>query len=219
MTGGKANAALEVELEDLRATHGDAVSISETGGAVESLLATMKGDLVAADVTLYSEMESLARYIHAAKAEITALCPDEVKAEYLPTAADELDAIVAVTADATHTIMDAAEKLDEVIERLDGEAQETVMTTTTQIYKACGFQDITGQRIGKVIKALKDIETKVDALVAAFGDEIADYKPQQQPRDSGKDRLLSDADLLEGLQLEGKGRTQAEIDALLGDFD
>ncbi len=219
MTGGNASAALEAQLEDLRATHGDAVSIREIGGVVENLLAATKGDLMAADITLYSEMESLARYIHAAKAEIAALCPDEVKAEYLPTAADELDAIIAATADATHTIMDAAEKLDGVIETLDGNAQETVMTATTQIYEACGFQDVTGQRIGKVIKALKDIEIKVDALVAAFGEEIAEFKAKEQPGNTGEDRSQSDEDLLEGPQLEGKGRTQAEIDALLDDFD
>lgn len=219
MTGGKANAVLEVELEELRATHGDAVSISEIGGVVESLLATLKGDLMAVDITLYSEMESLAQYIRAAKAEIAALCPGEVKAEYLPTATDELDAIVAATADATHTIMDAAEKLDGIIKTLDGDAQETVITVTTQIYEACGFQDITGQRISKVIKALKDIETKVDALVAAFGDEIADYKAQKQPRDSGEDRSPGNAEILEGPQLASKGRTQAEIDVLLNDFD
>ena len=50
------------------------------------------------------------------------------------------------------------------------------MDATTRIYEACSFQDITGQRITKVVKALHGIEEKVDAFVAAFGDEIEKYK-------------------------------------------
>ena len=40
---------------------------------------------------------------------------------------------------------------------------------TTRIYEACGFQDITGQRITKVVATLKAIERKVAQIVATFG--------------------------------------------------
>src|SRR5262245_58257996 len=54
---------------------------------------------------MYKELQRLANFIQDTKTEIAALRPDEVKQQYLPTAADELDAIVAATAQATNTIM------------------------------------------------------------------------------------------------------------------
>ena len=41
----------------------------------------------------------------------------------------------------------------------------------TQIYEACSFQDITGQRITKVVTTLKAIEGKVAHIISTFGAE------------------------------------------------
>ncbi len=216
-------AAMKIELNerlaDLRARHDDAVRVEDIATLGESMMATMKGDLSAADLALYTELAALAKYIHAAKADIAALRPDEVKAEVLPKATDELDAIVAATENATNTIMDATERLEAIMDQMSEEHANVVMDATTAIYEACGFQDITGQRITKVVKALKDIEERIDALVVAFGSEIEKYKneaPKQKPEQI---ETPSDADLLNGPQLKGEAKTQAEIDALLASFD
>ena len=188
MASQNINPELAVRLGDLREKHGDSVKVEDISAVVESMMATMKGDLSATDIELYSELEALAQYIHAAKADIAALRPDEVKDDYLPTAADELDAIVAATEKATNTIMDA----------------------TSTIYEACGFQDITGQRTTKVVKALKDIEEKIDALVEAFGSEIEKFKNDNPKADEESGRELTDEDLLEGPQFEEQAQTQEE---------
>ena len=39
----------------------------------------------------------------------------------------------------------------------------------TRIYEACSFQDITGQRITKVVTTLKVIEEKVAHIISTFG--------------------------------------------------
>jgi chemotaxis protein CheZ len=93
-----------------------------------------------------------------------------------------------------------------------------IMNATTEIYEACGFQDITGQRITKVVKALKDIEEKIDALVEAFGSEIAKYK-KSAPEEEPEPEAVTDEDLLNGPQLKEKAQTQEEIDVLLASFD
>lgn len=196
----------------------EVVNVSEISGVVESIMATMKGDLTSQDLELYSELQALANYIHDAKTDIAALRPDEVRDEYIPTASDELDAIVAATEKATNTIMDSAEAIEAVMENLDGEQAEKLMEATTNIYEACGFQDITGQRITKVVKALKDIEDKIDALVTAFGSEIDKVKAEE-PKKKKKAEDLTDEDLLDGPQQEGEASTQEEIDALLASFD
>jgi chemotaxis protein CheZ len=86
---------------------------------------------------------------------------------------------------------------------------------TTLIYEACNFQDITGQRITKVVKALKHIEERVEALVGAFGPDIRNGTPSPVP--AGEAAAVTDADLLNGPQLPDKARDQAAIDALFND--
>lgn len=218
MTAHGTDPELAKRLDELRSKHGDSVQVADIATVVESMMATMKGDLTATDLELYNELEALAKYIHAAKADIAALRPDEVKDDYLPTAADELDAIVTATENATNAIMDATEKIEGLMDQVEADAANTIMDATTQIYEACGFQDITGQRTTKVVKALKDIEEKIDALVEAFGSEIEKYK-QKNPKEEKPDQELTDKDLLEGPQLEEKAQTQEEIDALLATFD
>lgn len=211
---------IKSELAALRQTHGDVVKVSEISEVVGSIMATMKGDLTSNDLELYHELEALANYIRDAKMDIAALRPDEVRDEYIPTASDELDAIVQATEVATNTIMDSTEEIESVMANLEGENADKLMNATTNIYEACGFQDITGQRITKVVKALKDIEDKIEGLVTAFGSEIDKVKaslPTEEPHlDTAE---LSDEDLLGGPQQEGVASSQAEIDALLASFD
>ena len=208
--------------EDLIALRGErdkVVKVSEISSVVETIMASMKGDLTASDLELYSELQALANYIHDAKSDIAALRPDEVRDEYLPTASDELDAIVQATETATNTIMDATEQVEAVMEGLDEDQADKLMEATTAIYEACGFQDITGQRITKVVKALKDIEDKIDALVTAFGSEIDKVKESMPKEEKRPDESVSDGDLLGGPQMSDEASTQDEIDALLASFD
>jgi chemotaxis protein CheZ len=169
---------------------------------------------------LFAELEGLAKYIQNAKKEIAALSPDEVKNEYLPTASGELDAIIKATADATNAIMDSTELIEEVQSKLSGEDAEKLMTATTGIYEACGFQDITGQRITKVVNTLREIEIKVDGLVSVFADNSsgANKKPKKKPSVKNQ-KQVTDEDLLNGPQASDKAKSQAEIDALLASFD
>ncbi len=167
--------------------------------------------------TLFSELEALAQYIQDAKKEIAALSPSEVKEEFLPTATDQLDAIVEATADATHAIMDSTETIEEVTSNLSGESADALVQATTRIYEACGFQDLTGQRISKVVSTLKDIESKIDDLLEVFADQAREDRAA--PAGSPAPELSDDHKLLNGPQSKDKAKSQAEIDALLADFD
>ena len=215
----KVDPDLNAQIEELRKTYGDTVKVDDVVDVVGSLMSTMKGDLTSADMELYAELESLAQYIHSAKSEIAQLRPDDVKEKYLTSASDELDAIVEATADATNNIMDATEIVEDVMGEVEQELSDKLMGATTKIYEACSFQDITGQRITKVVTALQHIEEKIDALVDAFGSEIEKFKADNpEPEDDGP-KEITDEDLLEGPQLEGQGKSQEDIDALLASFD
>lgn len=176
----------------------------------------------AKSVRVYDELEQLAAYIDAARREIAHIRPHDVKDEYLPDASDELDAVVEATADATNAIMDSCETIESVMGEVSAETSTKLMDATTRIYEACTFQDITGQRIGKVVSALHNIEERVDALLHTLGDEQAIPKKTKaatvkaKPKDN---KEITDEDLLEGPQLGDKAKSQAEIDDLLASFD
>ncbi len=202
--------------EELRAARGDNVAISEVAEVVRSLMQTMDGDLSSLDIKLYREINQLASYVQNAKREIAEIQSDNLRNEQIPMATDELDAIVKSTEEATSTILDAAEELESVSSSLEGEPSERIMNVVTNICEACNFQDITGQRITKVVNALKHIEEELEKLTKVFGDEIKN-SAMNATRKSKDDR--NDAHLLNGPQASEQAATQEEIDALLASFD
>lgn len=186
----------------------------EIAAVVRSIVSTLRGDMTAAELALYNELEGLARFIEHAKAEIAALRPDEIRERHIPVATDELDAIVGATEEATHAILDSVEKIEGAVADLSGTARRAIDEAITRIYEACNFQDITGQRVTKVVKTLKLIEKKIAELIAAFGHEIGPVADATWTEAAAETGDLAEAELLNGPQLPGRGNTQADIDAL-----
>ena len=167
---------------------------------------------------MYSEIDSLAHYISEAKSEIAALRPDEIRSRHLPTATDELDAIVGATETATNGILEAMEVLEGLVGETTPEFGEKITEAVTKVYEACNFQDITGQRITKVVKALQHIEQKVDGLLAVFGSDVAERHQSEVDPDEEMTEAEADKKLLNGPQLPDDASTQDAIDKLLADF-
>jgi chemotaxis protein CheZ len=218
MSSGAATSARRFADEQLPGTDFRPVDRGEIEKVVQTVVATLRGDMTAAELSLYAELEGLSRFIRHAKTEIAALRPDEIQDKHLPTAADELDAIVGATEQATNVILDSVEKIERASSALDGEPKDAIGTAITNIYEACNFQDITGQRISKVVRTLKQIEDKVAGLVKAFGDEIQRHAglARAEASDAPQDEAAADKALLNGPQLPGNANSQADIDALFG---
>ncbi|MCO6420046.1 protein phosphatase CheZ [Siccirubricoccus sp. KC 17139] len=185
--------------------------------AVRAVLGTLSGDLTVTETALLAELEGLGREVARAKSEIAALRVDDINHSHIPTATDELDAVVEHTAAATNEILDSCEKLEALQPSLSGEAAEVVGAAVTRIYEACSFQDITGQRIGKVVSALKAIEKRVAAVTQAFGRSGEGAAPAAEQAESAG--LTEGQKLANGPQLPGGGTSQEEIDRLLASFD
>jgi chemotaxis protein CheZ len=210
---GAGRAALAERLAALRARHRDATTPEAVAEIVEQVLATMHGDLTASEATLLAEVEQIGRTIAAAKQEIASLKVEDINRAFIPSATDELDAIVEATAQATNEILDCCETFEKAASELGGEKGEALQAAVTRIYEACSFQDITGQRITKVVRTLKSIEDRIAAIVATFSDRAVGAEPPAQVAAG------PEASLLNGPQLPGNGVDQAEIDRLLASFD
>jgi chemotaxis protein CheZ len=183
--------------------------------AVREVLGSLAGDMTANEAALLAELEALGREVARAKNEIAALRVEDINDRHIPSATDELDAVVEHTATATNEILDVCEGLERLQSELAGPAAEQLGIAVTRIYEACGFQDITGQRITKVVSALKVIEARVAAVTARFGES-----PGPAPEaDAPAPAVTEGRALANGPQLAGAAVSQEEIDRLLASFD
>ena len=206
------------------------LSRDEVTDILRTILGSMDGDISATDLRLYKEVVDLAKYIENAKQEIAALQPAEIRDEHIRTATDELDAVIGATEKATFAIFDACDAIGAIAGQSDAEAAAKLNDQITAIYEACNFQDITGQRISKVVRTLKHIESKVDMIVAAFGSEVRQNHAPRLAKLAAEDAEAAvhyepmtveeaEQQLLHGPQLPGNAMDQDEIDRLLASFD
>lgn len=211
-------------LQKLKDRGADPLTREEISVIVADAVKGMKGDINATDLRLYSELEALAAYIQSAKQEIATVQVDAISTTHIPTATDELDAVVDATADATNNIMNACDEISAVAGAVGGEHGDKLNAIVTNIFEACNFQDITGQRITKVVKTLKHIETQVMRLVEVFGQHGAGQGGQTGGAAASQTQTSTvssndEQGLLNGPQLPGNAINQDEIDKLLADFD
>lgn len=161
---------------------------------------------VAEHQALLAELRVLAEFIEKARSEVAAVGVDEIVRLDVPAATDELDAVTMHTAEATGLILDECERLEAIVASTPLRAE--VNETTARIYEACSFQDITGQRVAKVVSTLKTIDAKIAEILRVFGRS----PPIQVSR-------LAPTMLLNGPQRQEHAMDQGAVDALLASFD
>ena len=213
MVASANQADIKDQLEDLRAALGDRVQLDEVADVVTTMLGGLSGDIIATDVQLQRELQDLVAFIRKAYNDICELKPREIHQTHIPTVADELDAIVASTEDAANKILEAAEQLENVAQTLDDKTSAKINDIVTGIYEASSFQDLTGQRITKVVGALHHIEQKVTELARAVGHDMPE-ESYLNVTDSVK--ALDEDDLLHGPSKLGETVDQNDVDALFG---
>jgi len=162
--------------------------------------------------SIFQELKDLKKVIEDSRREIGIARPGDIRTKDIPTATDELDAVVEATAEATAAIMDACDAIQTAAGGVEGETATKINDEVMKIYEACSFQDITGQRITKVVKTLKNIEERVGHLISLLGDKAANAGEEE-------DNRVGDAKLLNGPQLPPQAVSQDEIDKLLAELD
>jgi chemotaxis protein CheZ len=200
-------------VDRIRDEQGAQVELDDVASLVHSLMSSVEGDISAGDLKVHKELESMLEYIRRAKSEIAAIQPDKLRDEHIATATDELDAVVSATEEAAGTFMDVAEEIEELAGTSDEAAADKLRNISTRIFEASNFQDITGQRINKVVNAMRHIEARIErlALIVA-GEEV----PADLLDDAETDE---DMELLNGPSMPDQANSQEDIDALLASFD
>lgn len=137
------------------------------------------------------EMRAMSKLLAETRAEIVGLSPP-------PTGiGDTLDAVVAETETAAMEIMQQAERAQAAAGRLnDGSSTDTkadlaeVSDAAMSILMACAFQDITGQRIRKVLSAMRHVEGRIAALMSLMGIREEERQERQDGAPAGSDAAL-----------------------------
>ncbi len=189
--------------------------------APDALLDKYKEEIKEA-AKLKSELDLMHEAILRTKSEIVALRYDGASSDRIRTVTDELDEVVAGTEAATEGILGAVEIIDSNASALAttlggveaGQALE-IQEQVVAIFEACNFQDITGQRITKVVNALRYVEERIESMQAIWGESSFEGVEAADDGSSG-------ADVPEGRALasgpsmpEADDRaSQADIDAL-----
>jgi chemotaxis protein CheZ len=124
---------------------------------------------------------------------------------------EELGSVVLATSSATHTIMAAAEEILNAPDIPLPEYRTQVETKVLEIFEACSFQDITGQRIAKVTEALVQLEKRLNRFASAVNarDSQDAIDPEDALREARREVLL-----LNGPARDGEAIAQDDIDAL-----
>lgn len=170
---------------------------------------------------LKRELVGLFGHLNKLRRELASLQGDEHNFESM---SETLDDIVKNTENASNTILESMEAIDEMVGGLrakgDAETQEVcdrINDRVGEVFQACSFQDLTGQRITRLVKSLAFIEERVNSMIRVWGrDEISKVidEVKQEQHEKSADELL-----LHGPQSESKAIQQADVDKLFSQDD
>lgn len=162
---------------------------------------------------LKRELQGLFNHIQKIRSEIASIhIPDDP----FSNMSDQLEAIVKATESATHDIMQNVEEIEGFSLKLrevspeNTDLCENIEFNVANAIVACSFQDLTGQRVTKVVKLLKHIEHQINVLISMWGEDAIEKEKKTENIETDEYKKY-----LNGPQLAGLGLEQTEIDKLI----
>ena len=181
--------------------------------AIDRLERAVAGDQVAQDLNrLRAHLKEMATAIARTKGEIAVIHAVERDHSHLYVASEALDSITRQTEQATSDILAGAEHIQESAWALrqngvNASLCDELDRRATEIYTACSFQDLTSQRIAKIIQTLRYLEGSINAMIAIWDGADADLTPN--PSKPGFGPLAG--------ELPGEDLSQSDVDSVIVD--
>ena len=200
---------IRAALADIKATNLDDPRLNEVMTLAEQLVEAMKAFFSSLDTSVYGEFRYIADYIRRTRDEISQLRPNDLSRDRIPSAGQELDAVVSDTEKATESIMGEAEALMDLTGEED-DYKERVDAAMMRMIEFCSFQDLTGQRVRKVVATLQHIEERLTHFSLVMGVDDAEAEVTDKEK-------WQKENLLNGPAIGGPEVAQDAIDALFDD--
>jgi chemotaxis protein CheZ len=193
--------------------------VTQEVAEAQALLDTYRAQIEQCE-KLKVELDLIHDAINRTKREIAVLHGKSFDGQEMAKVNGELGAVVGGTEQATQQILEAAESIDQAasaLSKVNSPEQQKILSEEIQervisIFEACNFQDLTGQRITKVMTTMRFIEQHINAMMDIWGgvDAIRAHAPVIVDTREG------DAKLLNGPKLDGDvgHASQDDIDAM-----
>lgn len=198
-------------LKKLRSKKGASIDATDLDALLVEVVAALGG--VAGQKEMVSEIEAIAAKIRQAKQDINAISVEDAGKDHIQGANLELDEVIKATEEASNRIMDAAEKIQSLCN-----GNPEISEQVGQIFEACSFQDITGQRIRKVLGLLADIEKSIAHLMNIAQLHVKDAGSVSKLPQRQKTQEELEKDLLNGPQLGKNTPSQDDIDKMFAEL-
>jgi len=166
------------------------------------------------DSLIRQELTDIADYIRALRREIGALQANDLRHKRIPAAGQELAAIVKATEEASNTIMECAEAAMAAAANASDLAayKAFVAERMTAVFEACAFQDLTGQRLARVVDTLKHIEARISRFAEATNAKDAHGHASDEEAAEAERKLRL---LIHGPQHADAAAEQHQVDAII----
>jgi len=197
----------------------EAADIQREVAEAHTLLETYRAQIEQC-AKLKVELDLIHDAINRTKREIATLHGKSFDGQEMAKVNGELGAVVGGTEQATQQILEAVEAIDQAATALSKNISpdqqkllsEDIQERVVAIFEACNFQDLTGQRISKVMTTMKFIESHINVMMDIWGGVDA-LKAHAAPIVDARE---GDAKLLNGPKLDGDigHASQDDIDAL-----
>jgi chemotaxis protein CheZ len=194
-------------------------SMAREAGEADALIETYRAQIEQCE-KLKVELDLIHDAISRTKREIAVLHGTSFNGEEMARVNGELGAVVGGTEEATQQILEAAESIDQAataLTKVNSPDQQKLLSEEIQervvaIFEACNFQDLTGQRIKKVMNTMKFIENHITVMMDIWGgvDAIKAHAPPIVDLREGDARLLNGPKLADDVG----HASQDDIDAL-----
>lgn len=226
---------LRVYLEAMGNDGFEQVPIGDVETIVCEIIGSITGDLTAEDVANFNK-DGLKNLVKEARSKVEAKKFEEIEVQAatpaVPTGSVELlhgpifpdidhdlASVAERLAHSAQRILASTEKVENLMDGLKPEDATVLLDAITEIYGACGFEDITGQTLDRVRSKMRQIEYETERLLAAMGNDDARQRSEELEEEIEAELARNQAQLLHGPDSMKEANTQEEIDAILASFD
>lgn len=197
---------LFTKLKEMQKINHGVIDINNLDEIIQQFLEILNPHIVNKEKQdIYHQIELISAKFLSLKKDISNISNEILDHNFVPNINMELRSVVTQTEKSVTGILDVSDEISELSSRVsDPEIKSALMIKATRILELCNFQDLTGQRIQKIVHHLSEIESIMFKMLHAL-----------RPDSKLRTRVVSEDELLiNGPQGESKSPSQSDIDDL-----
>ncbi len=192
-------------LKDLQNENNGVIDINHVDNIIKKFLEILRPYLKnQQEAEIFHQMEKVLAQFSSLKRDISNMSDEILNKDFIPDITMNLRAVILQTEKSVTGIIDVSDEIAALSKEInDHEIRESLIIKSTRILELCNFQDLTGQRIQKIVHHLTEIESVIYKMLHAL-----------RPDMRLKNKTTEEQKLLNGPQEEHSSPSQCDIDAL-----